>query len=351
MSKVQKFVKILSVASIAFAIIAVALGIILNFTFVGESAPVGSGVIVEYAHFAKYIRDSLVGQSAVAYPSDAFANVSFFSGVFMCLIAVSWIVLMLIRKEPVKVLYGLGSIVAGFIVSFAYFLFVQGVTYNHIWNFLNEMKGGNLALAIIIFVLANLLALSLIALFVIYVVEFIKGTNKKECKCNCEESKECSCEECECGDKKECPCEECECDNHDEIVEDDSKEDKSKVVSEDKTELVEEKDVSKEVDSSSDKKEKAAPAKKSPVKKAAPKAEEKNDEATSTEDKPKRNYKAYHISKHPTLDKWQVKGTGSDKALKLFDTQEQAIQYAKQVAKNQGVSIRVHSKKGRIRSI
>ncbi len=348
MSKVQKTVKILSVASIAFAILAIALGIILNFTFIGESAPEGSGVIVEYAHFAKYICYSLVGQSSVPYPSDAFANVSFFSEVLMCLVAVAWIVLVLIRKEPVKVLYGIGSIAAGFIVSFAYFLFVQGITYNHIWNFLNEMNGGNLALAIIIFVLGNLLALSLIALFVIYVVEFVKGANKKECKCCCEEDKECSCDEGE-----ECSCEECECDNHEEKEEKPAEEAKPEVSPEAKTELVEdEKEPSKKAEPVEDKKveEKPAPVKKAPAKKAAPKAEVKKEEAPS-EDKPKRNYKAYHISKHPTLDKWQVKGTGSDKALKLFDTQEQAIQYAKQVAKNQGVSIRVHSKKGRIRSI
>lgn len=346
MSKVQKTVKILSVASIAFAILAIALGIILNFTFIGESAPEGSGVIVEYAHFAKYICYSLVGQSSVAYPADAFANVSFFFGVLMCLVAVAWIVLVLIRKEPVKVLYGLGSIVAGFIVSFAYFLFVQGITYNHIWNFLNEMNGGNLALAIIIFVLGNLLALSLIALFVIYVVEFVKGTNKKECKCCCEENKECSCDE-----DEECECEECECDHHEEKPAEDAKQE---VSPEGKNELVEEeKEPSKEAGPVEDKEaeDKPAPAKKAPVKKAAPKAEVKKEEAVPNEDKPKRNYKAYHISKHPTLDKWQVKGTGSDKALKLFDTQEQAIQYAKQVAKNQGVSIRVHSKKGRIRSL
>ena len=60
--------------------------------------------------------------------------------------------------------------------------------------------------------------------------------------------------------------------------------------------------------------------------------------------------KVYHISQHPTTNKWQVKLAKGEKALKLFDTQAEALAYAKEVAKNQGGSIRLHSRKGKIRS-
>lgn len=59
--------------------------------------------------------------------------------------------------------------------------------------------------------------------------------------------------------------------------------------------------------------------------------------------------KALHVSRRPELNKWQVKATGSEKALKLFDTQKEAIEYAEEVAKRQNISVRVHSRGGKIR--
>jgi hypothetical protein len=58
--------------------------------------------------------------------------------------------------------------------------------------------------------------------------------------------------------------------------------------------------------------------------------------------------KVYHISHRPDGG-WQVTFPGSEKALKLFKTQAEAIDYAEGVAKNQGSSISIHSKKGAIR--
>ena len=56
----------------------------------------------------------------------------------------------------------------------------------------------------------------------------------------------------------------------------------------------------------------------------------------------------YHISRRE--DKmWQVKFANGKKAIKLFNTQAEAIVFAKQLAKSQEGSIRVHSLKGRIR--
>ena len=56
----------------------------------------------------------------------------------------------------------------------------------------------------------------------------------------------------------------------------------------------------------------------------------------------------YHISLHAD-GKWQVKGEKAEKALKLFDTQKEAIAYAKTVAGNQEGNIVIHKVDGKIR--
>ena len=58
--------------------------------------------------------------------------------------------------------------------------------------------------------------------------------------------------------------------------------------------------------------------------------------------------KRYHISQRDD-GKWQVKAEGAEKALKLFDTQKEAIAYAKTVADNQEGSIIIHKVDGKIR--
>ena len=101
------------------------------------------------------------------------------------------------------------------------------------------------------------------------------------------------------------------------------------------------------------KEEKPAPKKAAPAKKEEPKAEPADARKTGTiileNEEGKAYAKAFHVSRRPELNKWQVKATGSDKALKLFNTQKEAIEYANQLAKNQNVSVRVHSKEGKIR--
>lgn len=101
------------------------------------------------------------------------------------------------------------------------------------------------------------------------------------------------------------------------------------------------------------KEEKPAPKKAAPAKKEEPKAEPADARKTGTitlQNEDGKTYaKAFHVSRRPELNKWQVKATGSDKALKLFNTQKEAIEYANQLAKNQNVSVRVHSKEGKIR--
>ena len=54
-----------------------------------------------------------------------------------------------------------------------------------------------------------------------------------------------------------------------------------------------------------------------------------------------------HVTKKG--DKWQVKGAGNDKATKLFDTQKEALEYAKTIAGNKDATVMIHGKDGKIR--
>ena len=62
----------------------------------------------------------------------------------------------------------------------------------------------------------------------------------------------------------------------------------------------------------------------------------------------KTTVKNYHITLRED-GKWQVKAGKAEKALKIFDTQAQAIEYAKKVAENQEGNITIHKKDGKIR--
>ena len=59
--------------------------------------------------------------------------------------------------------------------------------------------------------------------------------------------------------------------------------------------------------------------------------------------------RVYHVSRQPDSGKWQVKLATGVKAIRLFATQEEAIAYARGLAKSMGGSIRVHSVKGKMR--
>ena len=58
--------------------------------------------------------------------------------------------------------------------------------------------------------------------------------------------------------------------------------------------------------------------------------------------------KVYHIAKRED-GKWQVKFAKGQKAIKLIDTQAEAIKYAKTLANNQDGSIQIHKVNGSIR--
>lgn len=48
-------------------------------------------------------------------------------------------------------------------------------------------------------------------------------------------------------------------------------------------------------------------------------------------------------------DAWQVKGEGNEKATKNFETQREAINYAREIAKNQESEVVIHRPDGKIR--
>jgi len=89
---------------------------------------------------------------------------------------------------------------------------------------------------------------------------------------------------------------------------------------------------------------KQAPAKKETAKQTPAKKETKND-SDSTK---------YHVSqnkdkKSPRFKEWRVRKQGSNKTIKYFPTQAEAIDYAKELAKNNGSSIVIHKVDGSIR--
>ena len=59
----------------------------------------------------------------------------------------------------------------------------------------------------------------------------------------------------------------------------------------------------------------------------------------------KEGTRVYHVAKRED-GKWAVKFAGGDKVIKLFDTQVEAKEYTKQMAKNQDGKMLVHNSKG-----
>lgn len=61
--------------------------------------------------------------------------------------------------------------------------------------------------------------------------------------------------------------------------------------------------------------------------------------------------KVYHISKRKEDNKWQVKAAKGARAIKLFATQAEAIDYAKALAANQEARIVIHKEDGSFRNL
>ena len=76
--------------------------------------------------------------------------------------------------------------------------------------------------------------------------------------------------------------------------------------------------------------------------------EDEEEEKGEAKERAKSTKKVYHISYRKEDGMWQVK-LGGKKVLKLFNTQEEGIKYAKALADSQEGSIVIHMKDGTIR--
>ena len=365
--------------------------------------------IVEYARFANYILKSLLGKSAVGYPTDVFANLSYISGMLICLLGLIWMILSLTKKRPAGIAYFLSSIALGFIVSYNLFLFVKIDAYS--WNYAGAVlsdSAAHLTETLLLIIFTTFVAITLIAFVVTMIVHlralFVKekvvekvvtpskkeetakaiakkeGTKKEEKVVALKEEakKEEVKEEVKPEPKKEEKASEPV--KEEKKVEPQKEEAKSEPVKEAAPAKKEEKKaepVTKAAPKKEEKKvepakeeKKAEPAKKAaPAKKAEPAKEEKKvapkkeaapvakepakvetpNEEVEGDEETKQRAKVYHVSRHAASGKWQVKLAGGKVAIKLFDTQLEAIKYAKELAANQEGSIRVHSLKGKMR--
>jgi len=87
--------------------------------------------------------------------------------------------------------------------------------------------------------------------------------------------------------------------------------------------------------------------KEKPVEKVAPKkVNVKKEEPKVEETKKADSARVYHVVKRED-GKWAVKFAGGEKAIKLFDTQKEAVAYTKVMADNQDGAMLVHNSKGK----
>ncbi|MEA4115524.1 DUF2188 domain-containing protein [Mycoplasma sp. 744] len=63
----------------------------------------------------------------------------------------------------------------------------------------------------------------------------------------------------------------------------------------------------------------------------------------------KKEVKNYHVTPKKGSDEWQVKGSGNERATKLFPTQKEAIAYARSLAEKRSGTVYVHGENGRVR--
>ena len=374
--------------------------------------------IVEYARFANYILKSLLGKSAIGYPTDVFANLSYISGMLICLLGLIWMILSLTKKRPAGIAYFLSSIALGFVVSYNLFLFAKIDAYS--WNYAGAVlsdSAAHLTETLLLIVFTTFVAITLIAFVVTMIVHlralFVKEkvvekvvtpSKKEETAKAIAKKEDTKKEEKVVALKEEAKKEEVK----EEVKPEPKKEEKASepVKEEKKVEPVKEeakpepvkeaapvkkeekkaepvtkvapKKEEKKVEPVKEEKKaepakeekKAEPAKKAaPAKKAEPAKEEKKvapkkeaapvtkepakvetpNEEVEGDEETKQRAKVYHVSRHAASGKWQVKLAGGKVAIKLFDTQLEAIKYAKELAANQEGSIRVHSLKGKMR--
>ena len=107
----------------------------------------------------------------------------------------------------------------------------------------------------------------------------------------------------------------------------------------------EEKAEEQPVEEVSKEEEKPAPEKKTAPKKSEEGEKKESPKKPAGEKKDAPAYRTYHLVKRDD-GKWEVKFAGGQKAIKLFNTQKEAVEYAKVLAENQGGTYLIHNSKG-----
>ncbi len=77
------------------------------------------------------------------------------------------------------------------------------------------------------------------------------------------------------------------------------------------------------------------------------KVEEKAGEAPKATGDDAGGTKVYHVNKRLLDKKWTIKFAKGKKVIKIFNTKEEAVEYANKLAENQGGTVLVHASKGK----
>lgn len=81
-------------------------------------------------------------------------------------------------------------------------------------------------------------------------------------------------------------------------------------------------------------------------KKTNPEEKSAKETITPAPETKKKATRVYHVVKRSD-GKWEVKFAGGEKAIKLFNTQKEAVEYSKVMAENQDGALLVHNSKGK----
>ena len=60
--------------------------------------------------------------------------------------------------------------------------------------------------------------------------------------------------------------------------------------------------------------------------------------------------KSHHVAPSKSGEGWQVKKSGAERASKTFDTKKQAVDYGREVSRNQKSELFIHNSDGKIAS-
>ncbi len=428
MSKIHKRVRIMTFASVVLSALTIVSLLVMTIAFgnyFGDS-------IANYGRFAKLVLYSILQIPNFVYPTDVFADTSFYIGVVTCAFGLFWLIFTLCKRKKSGIPFFFACILLGFVVSYAVFLFANvkydGKTFRYFWYMLDHIDEytGNVVIMMIFVVLALLTWVSFIVLGIhhmIYaannyntirkieaekaseklVIEIIPEQEKAVIYTKAPEEKHeenpktaddtLETAKVEEPSKKQLNQEQLELEAKAKAEEDTKTKEEAKAnanneaLKENKKETLKKnsevkaketpvKESNKVEENTAKESPKVEPKKKTTAKKVASKKveskkvepvkkDEPKKEESAKKDEPKKETKVqpkaeekkavkpsgkvYHISQHPTSDKWQVKLAKGEKALKLFNTQAEAIAYAKEISNNQGGSIRVHSMSGKIR--